>query len=74
MIRGKMIAIAKMERVAGIYYSTIYSGMKDATILICDTQTTEEQVNTLPEGQVIARKVHGAVDPVARIAWIEANR
>ena len=74
IIGGKMVAIAKLLSLNGIYYFTIYSGIKEATILIYDTQTTEEQISSLPEGQLIARKVHGAVDPESRTAWIEANR
>jgi hypothetical protein len=74
IIGGKMVAIAKLLPVDGIFHFTIYSGIQEATILIYDTQTTEEQVSSLPEGQLIARKVHGAVDPEKRTAWIEANR
>jgi hypothetical protein len=73
-IGGKMVAIAKLQKLKGIYMFTVYSGFQEATILIYDIQTTEEQVSGLPAGQVIARKVHGAVDPVKRTAWIEANR
>ena len=49
IIGGKMVAIAKLLSVDGIYYFTIYSGIQEATILIYDTQTTEEQISSLPQ-------------------------
>jgi hypothetical protein len=74
LVDGKLIAIAKLESVDGLYYFTIYSGIKEATILIYDTQTAQEHIGSLSEGQLIARKVHGVADPAKRFAWIEANR
>ncbi len=73
-VGGKLVAIPKIIKSQKKYFFTAYSGFQEATLLIYDTQTTEEKIGTLPQGQLIARKVHGAVDVEKRLAYIEANR
>jgi hypothetical protein len=74
LVGGKLVAVPKITKSEKKFFFTAYSGFKEATLLIYDTQTTEERVGTLPEGQLIARKVHGAIDVEKRLAFIEANR
>jgi hypothetical protein len=73
-IGGRLLAIPKFEAHSGKYVFVAYSGHTDQSLLLFDAQTQQEDVQLLTDGQVVAKKTHGVIDPSRRETIVEYSR